>query len=113
MDTNFDLIEYPQHIYLPVKYIQTKITEFLAEDMPNGDITTESIVSETTEVIAKIRALERLTFAGEIIIPHCFGPSCQVNMFKSDGEEAEAEEILGTIQGPAYKILSYIFEFKR
>ena len=28
-------------------------------------------------------------------------------MFKSDGEEAEAGEILGKIQGPAYIILSY------
>ena len=100
------MIEYPQQLHLPVKYIQTKISEFLAEDMPDGDVTTESIILTKTQVKAEIQAVEKLVFAGADIVPHCFGPSCRIRMYKSDGEMAEPGEILGKIQGPAHIILS-------
>jgi nicotinate-nucleotide pyrophosphorylase (carboxylating) len=100
------LIEFPQYINLSEKYIRAKISEFLAEDLPNGDVTTDSIIPETEYITAKIQALEKLTFAGAIIIPHCFGSKCQMNVFKSDGEVVESGEILGKIHGPAQTILS-------
>ena len=50
--------------------------------------------------------MEKLTFAGSEIVPHCFGDSCHVDMNKSDGETVEAGEILGQIQGPTQIILS-------
>jgi len=100
------LIEYPQLLHLPVEYIQSKISDFLAEDRPCGDITTDSIIPETEQVIAEIQAVEKLTFAGSEIVPHCFGDSCRVDMNISDGETAEPGEILGQIQGPTQIILS-------
>ena len=100
------MIEYPQLLHLPVEYIQSKISDFLAEDRPHGDITTNSIIPETEQVIAEIQAVEKLTFAGSEIVPHCFGDSCRVDMNKSDGETAEPGEILGQIQGPTQIILS-------
>ena len=100
------MIEYHQHLNLPIEYIQTKISEFLVEDMPDGDVTTDIIIPEKKQVTAVIQAVEKLTFAGYEIIPHCFGSNCQIHMYKSDGEVAEAGEILGQINGPAKIILS-------
>ena len=100
------MIEYPQLLHLPVEYIRSKISDFLAEDRPHGDITTDSIIPETEQVIAEIQAVEKLTFAGSEIVPHCFGDSCRVDMNKSDGETAEPGETLGQIQGPTQIILS-------
>ena len=100
------MIEYPQHLHLPIKYIQAKISEFLAEDMPDGDVTTDSIISDTTQVTAEIQVVEKLTFAGAEIVPYCFGPHCSIRMFKSDGEMAIPGEILGQIEGPTQIILS-------
>ncbi len=100
------MIEYNQHLDLPVEYIESKLSEFLNEDLPNGDITTESIISETTLASAEIRAMEELIFVGAEILPYCFGPSCNIQMFKSDGEIAETGEILGKIHGKAQIILS-------
>ena len=100
------MIEYKQYLHLPEKYIRSKISEFLAEDMPDGDITTDSIISETTQITATIQAVEKLTFVGVEIVPHCFGSSCLICMYKSDGEIAEPGEILGQIQGPTQIILS-------
>ena len=74
--------------------------------MPDGDVTTDIIIPEKKQVTAIIQAVEKLTFAGYEIIPHCFGSTCQIHMYKSDGEVAEAGEILGQINGPAKIILS-------
>ena len=74
--------------------------------MPNGDVTTDSIIPEAVQIKAEIRSVEELIFAGAEIVPHCFGPSCSIYMFKSDGEVAEPGEVLGEIQGPAQIILS-------
>ena len=100
------MIEYPQLLHLPVEYIRSKISDFLAEDRPHGDITTDSIIPETEQVIAEIQAVEKLTFVGAEIVPHCFGDSCNVDMNISDGETAEPEKILGKIQGPTQIVLS-------
>ena len=101
-----DFIEYPQYLHLPKEYIKVKITEFLAEDIPNGDITTNSIISDSAYATAEIQSVEELVFAGVEIIPYCFGNRCDINIHKSDGDMAKPEEILGEINGPAQIILS-------
>ena len=100
------MIEYPQYLHLPKEYIKVKIAEFLAEDLPNGDITTNSIISDSVYVTAEIQAVEELIFAGAEIIPYCFGNRCDINIHKSDGELVKPNEILGKINGPAQIILS-------
>ena len=65
--------------------------------MPHGDITTDNIMPEKEQVIAEIQAVEKLTFAGSEIVPHCFGDSCRVDMKILDGETAEPGDILGKI----------------
>ena len=100
------MIEYPQHLHLPVDYIKEKISEFISEDMPDGDITTDSIILKNKQITAEIQALEKLTFAGAEIVPHFFDLSCSIRMYKLDGELVEPGEILGQIQGPTQNILS-------
>ncbi len=100
------MIEYPQHLHIPVEYIRAKISEFIFEDMPAGDVTTDSIIPKTAQVTAIIQAVEKLIFAGAKIVPHFFGTSCSIQMHISDGEMVESGEIIGQIQGPAQIILS-------
>ena len=100
------MIEYPQHKKLSDEYIVGKINYFLAEDIPNGDITTESITSDDSEITAEIHAAEKLIFAGSEIIPHCFGEKCQVKINHKNGAMLSNGDVIGVITGSAREILS-------
>ena len=100
------MIEYPQHKKLSDEYIVGKITYFLAEDIPNGDITTESTTSDNSEITAEIHAAEKLIFAGSEIIPHCFGEKCQVKINHKNGAMLSNGDVIGVVTGSAREILS-------
>ena len=100
------MIEYPQHKKLSDEYIIGKINYFLAEDIPNGDITTESITSDNSEITAEIHAVEKLIFAGSEIIPHCFGEKCQVKINHKNGAILSNGDVIGVVTGSAREILS-------
>ena len=100
------MIEYPQHKKLSDEYIIGKITYFLAEDIPNGDITTESTTSDNSEITAEIHAVEKLIFAGSEIIPHCFGEKCQVKINHKNGAMLSNGDMIGVVTGSAREILS-------
>ena len=100
------MIEYPQHKKLSDEYIIGKITYFLAEDIPNGDITTESTTSDNSEITAEIHAVEKLIFAGSEIIPHCFGEKCQVKINHKNGAMLSNGDVIGVVTGAAREILS-------
>jgi len=101
------LIEYPQYKHLPDEYIVTKLSEFLQEDIPNGDQTTECTIPENVHIKAEIQAVEKLVFAGKGIIPHCFGKDCQVVINQNDGDWLSPGDVLGIVTGPAKDILSW------
>ncbi len=100
------MIQYKQHLDIPLEYIREKISAFLLEDMPEGDVTTYSIISKSKKIIANIQAVEELIFAGEKIIPYCFEDDCNIKLYKSDGDLVKPKESIGEIQGPASIILS-------
>jgi len=100
------LIEYPQHKKLSDEYIIGKIADFLAEDIPDGDITTESTTSENSDIRAEIQVVEKLVFAGSEIIPHCFGEKCQVTINHKNGTLLSNGDVIGVVTGPAREILS-------
>ncbi len=100
------MIEYPQYKHLSDEYIIGKIAEFLAEDIPNGDITTESITSDNSEITAEIHVVESLVFAGTEIIPHCFGEKCQVTINHINGTMLSNDDVIGVVTGSAREILS-------
>ena len=100
------MIEYPQHKKLSDEYIIDKIADFLVEDIPNGDITTESTTPDNSEITAEIHAVEKLVFAGSEIIPHCFGKNCQVTINHKNGAMLSKGDVIGVVTGSAREILS-------
>ena len=101
------MIEYPQHKKLSDEYIIGKIADFLVEDIPNGDITTESTTPDNSEITAEIHAVEKLVFAGSEIIPHCFGKNCQVTINHKNGAMLSKGDVIGVVTGSAREILSH------
>ena len=99
-------MEYTQHKQLSNEYIVEKIADFLAEDMPDGDKTTEGIIPEGVTISAEIQSGEELVFAGEKIIPHCFGENCQTTLNHNDGDYLLNGDVIGVVTGPAREILS-------
>ena len=58
------MITYKQYKILPDEYIKSKVLEFIYEDIPSRDLTTQG-VSENNNVIAEIQAVDSLIFSGE------------------------------------------------
>ena len=99
------MIIYKQYKILPHEYIKSKVSEFIYEDMPNKDLTTQGVL-DNNNVVAEIQAVDSLIFSGEKIIPYFFPNSCSVRMYAKDGEKLKKNSIIGKIQGPAKIILS-------
>ena len=99
-------MEYTQHKQLSNEYIVVKIADFLAEDMPDGDKTTEGTIPEGVTISAEIQSGEELVFTGEKIIPHCFGENCQTTLNHNDGDYLLNGDVIGVVTGPAREILS-------
>ena len=99
-------MEYTQHKQLSNEYIVAKIADFLAEDMPDGDKTTEGTIPKGVTISAEIQSGEELVFAGEQIIHHCFGENCQTTLNHYDGEHLLNGDVIGVVTGPAREILS-------
>ena len=99
-------MEYPQHEHLSDEYIIGKIADFLTEDIPNGDITTEGTTSDDSKITAEIHAVEKLVFAGTEIIPHFFGKKCQVTINHKNGAMLSNGNVIGVVTGSARELLS-------
>ena len=99
-------MEYTQHKQLSNEYIVAKIADFLAEDMPDGDKTTKDTIPEGVTISAEIQSGEELVYAGEKIIPHCFGENCQTTLNHNDGDYLLNGDVIGVVTGPAREILS-------
>ena len=100
------MIEYPQHSQLSDEYIIGKIADFLAEDLPAGDKTTEGIITESVTINAEFQAGESLVFSGEKIIPHCCGEYCQTTLNHNDGDILSIGDVIGVVMGSCREILS-------
>ena len=100
------MIEYSQYKKLSDEYIIGKIADFLVEDIPNGDITTEGTTPDNSEITAEIHAVEKLVFSGSEIIPHCFGQNCQVTINHKNGAMLSKGDVIGVVTGSAREILA-------
>ena len=100
------MIEYPQHSQLSDEYVIGKIADFLAEDLPEGDKTTEGIITKSITISAEFQAEEGFVFAGEKIIPHCCGENCQTTLNHNDGDILSIGDVIGVVMGSAREILS-------
>jgi nicotinate-nucleotide pyrophosphorylase (carboxylating) len=104
------MIEYTQIRKLPEDYIIRKIKEFLDEDLPDGDITTESIFKKhhysKNHITAILQAEEDLIFAGEQLLPYFFDNKCEIKLFAQDGNTIKNNEVIAEINGLSDLILS-------
>ena len=100
-------IQYEQITSLDPDWVRSQIGKFMAEDIPDGDITTEATVSGSIFVVAKMVAVDKFIFCGESIIPYCFPEPCLVDVKKKDGEWVQPGNTLAIITGPAGPILTY------
>ncbi|ROL62390.1 carboxylating nicotinate-nucleotide diphosphorylase [Bacteroidetes/Chlorobi group bacterium ChocPot_Mid] len=95
---------------LPEDYIIRKIKEFLDEDLPDGDITTESIFKKhhysKNHITAILQAEEDLIFAGEQLLPYFFDNKCEIKLFAQDGNTIKNNEVIAEINGLSDLILS-------
>ena len=97
-------MNYKQVEKLPIEYIKTKIKEFLKEDIPRGDITTDHIYKN--EIIeAHILSGEELVFCGKEIVETIFNKNCAIINILEDGIKTNKNKIIGKIKGPAKEIL--------
>ena len=106
------MITYPQHSHLPDEYIADKIAEFLAEDMPWCDKTTEGTIPESETISAEIQTGGELVFAGENIIHHCFGEKCQTTLNHYDGDVLSNGDVIGTIGFKVHSTGTQPYNFK-
>ena len=79
-------MNYNQIDKLSKEYIQKKIKEFLQEDMPKGDITTDNIY-KNEQIEAQIIATEEFVFCGEQIVKNIFTKECKIISIQKEGKK--------------------------
>jgi nicotinate-nucleotide pyrophosphorylase (carboxylating) len=97
---------YKQITNLSEEYIKSKIAEFIAEDIPNNDITTELTIDNRDIVMAKLITQQDTVFIGEKIISCFFDESVRIEILSNDGDYVQDGTVIARFIGPAVKILS-------
>lgn len=97
---------YPQQIDLSGQYVRCRMDEFVLEDAPQGDLTSNGIFASETSITASIKSQEELVFAGEPLIANCFDKTEIVQIHCSDGQVVKADQIIAEIRGNAGAILT-------
>jgi nicotinate-nucleotide pyrophosphorylase (carboxylating) len=101
------MLEYPQYKSLSKTYVDEKIREFIAEDVPNGDITTQSTVPSNKIINAYIATKSDIVFAGAEILKHTFSDSYALELKVNDGDRITAGTVIARFTGLAREILIY------
>jgi len=94
---------------LPKEVIRQAVQLALAEDLGTGDVTTNSIIPETTTAKAVMRAREPLMLAGIELAEaafHQLSPAIKIVRLAEDGRRVPSGGVLLEVSGPARPILS-------
>ena len=78
--------------------MKKKIEEYIQEDLPQGDITTENTVHQEIKAEANIQACENLVFIGKELTPFFFNSQCTLEIYKKDGATISKDEIIGKMK---------------
>jgi nicotinate-nucleotide pyrophosphorylase (carboxylating) len=81
----------------------------LAEDLGNGDITTNALVGQTDRATGTLLAKSSLTLAGLDVALEAFSqldPDMKVTLHFNDGDQCPAGTVIGQISGAARALLS-------
>lgn len=99
------MIKYNQIKEIPLDYLISKLNEFLKEDSPDGDITTEGTVSPESTIVAQLIAKDNLVLSGRNVVEAMFESDSTINFNFSDGDAVKNRDIIATIEGNAIEIL--------
>ncbi|MFJ8462268.1 carboxylating nicotinate-nucleotide diphosphorylase [Lysinibacillus xylanilyticus] len=88
--------------------LEEMLKQFFNEDIGDGDLSSEFIFSAEQQGSFTFYAKESGIFCGALIIEHGFlllDRSMDIILYKKDGDEVNAGDILAVIQGPLQKLL--------
>ena len=86
------------------KYVLSKIDQFLSEDSPNGDPTTQLTVDNKKNTSALFICEDECVFAGEQIL-NALDDDFKINIFAKDGTELRKGQKIAQIDGNARQLL--------
>lgn len=99
------MIKYNQVKEIPKEYLISKLNDFLEEDSPNGDITTEGTVNPNSKIVAQLIAKDNLVLSGRNVVEVMFGGDTDITFNFSDGDMVANRDLIATIEGNAIDIL--------
>jgi len=88
--------------------LEEMLKQFFNEDIGDGDLSSEFIFSAEQQGSFTFYAKESGIFCGALIIEHGFlllDRSMDIILYKKDGDEVNAGDVLAVIQGPLQKLL--------
>ncbi|MGA3603254.1 carboxylating nicotinate-nucleotide diphosphorylase [Lysinibacillus agricola] len=88
--------------------LEEMLKQFFNEDIGDGDLSSEFIFSAEQQGSFTFYAKESGIFCGALIIVHGFlllDRSMDIILYKKDGDEVNAGDVLAVIQGPLQKLL--------
>jgi nicotinate-nucleotide pyrophosphorylase (carboxylating) len=99
------LIEYKQYRHIPEHYLRYKIAEFLYEDIPDGDKTSQGTVDDSELSTAIIEAQEDIVFAGEMILKIIY-ENHEIEFLAKDGDRVPNGGLIAKVKAPSGYLLS-------
>ena len=100
------MLLYKQINKLDPKLVVKKLKQFLKEDMPAGDATTESVVLKDTKEVFAIQARESMIFCGNPIIENIFSSKVKIKTMAKDGQRLLSGETIAVVSGSNSEILN-------
>ncbi len=94
-------------MFMPRKILEEKLLQFLAEDIGQGDVTSEAVLSSECTAEAKVMAKAEGVVAGveeAAVLAETLG--LQVETSVADGKKVEKGEVIMTLTGDARTILA-------
>ena len=95
---------YEQMNIIDKDYVLSKLEQFLLEDSPNGDPTTELTVDIEKNASASVICEDECVFAGEQIL-NALDDDFQISIFTKDGTDLLKGQKIATLEGNARQIL--------
>ena len=95
---------YEQMNNIDKDYVLSKLEQFLLEDSPNGDPTTELTVDIEKNASASIICEDKCVFAGEQIL-NALDSDFQISIFTKDGTDLQRGQKIATLEGNARQLL--------
>jgi nicotinate-nucleotide pyrophosphorylase (carboxylating) len=100
------MLLYNQITSLNSKKLKKIMSQFLKEDIPKGDPTTQNIISLNQRGEYVFRARDNMIFCGGPIIQNTFSKQVVVKLLVKEGQYIKKGDDLGTIKGNVREILT-------